>query len=324
VSPVTDRNPRRHRGLFWAAILVALSALIGGALFAYVTYEASAGPDGAVKGYFAALARSDAPAALGFGELPPGQHQLLTSTVLRAQQKIAPIRSLEIVATDESGDTATVAVRYRLAFADGTQQAAEDVKVVRHKGSWRLAQTAAATQLNLREAGERATIVGAGVPDGELLIFPGAVPITFDTPNLSLADSTSSVTLSAPAQTELTVRLSAAGSRAVDVALAAALRTCLAGDPHADPRCPLPTSRAVPGTMRATVTAALVRRAAIVSLTASAAGVLSISGKIALAGRYSALDFNNLPVAKKGRVSLSLSAFAYATDPITINWAAGQ
>jgi hypothetical protein len=321
---MTDRDLPRHRGLFWAAILAALAALVGGSLFAYVTYAATAGPDGAVKGYFAALARSDAAAALGFGELPPGQHQLLTSTVLRAQQHIAPIRDVQIVATDESGDTATVAVRYHLAFADASQQAVDDIKVLRHKGSWRLAQTATSTQLNLREAGDRASIVGGSVPDGEVLIFPGAVPITFDTPNLTLAAATSSVTLSAQAQTDLTVQVSAIGARAVDTALAVALRACLAGGPHADPRCPLPSSRAVPGSLRAAATAAAVRRAAHVSLASSAAGVLTVSGTIRLLGRYTALDFNNLPLAKRGRVTLSLRATAYVTDPVTINWAPGQ
>ena len=50
----------RHRGLYWSAVLLALAALVGGSAFAYRAYEQTSGPDGAVKGYFAALSRSDA------------------------------------------------------------------------------------------------------------------------------------------------------------------------------------------------------------------------------------------------------------------------
>lgn len=321
---MADRGLRRHRGLFWSAILLALAALAGGSAFAYVTYAATAGPDGAVKGYFAALARGDAPAALGFGDLPPGPHELLTSTVLRAQVKIAPIRHVEIITTDQSGDTATVSVQYHLDFTDGTRQVTDGVQVVRHKGSWRLAQTAATTQLRLLQAAQRATIVGAGIPDGVLLMFPGAVPIAFDTPYLRLSAATSSVALSAPADTDLTVQVTATGLSAVDAAVTKALRGCLAGGAQADPRCPLPARRAVPGSLHATVTAAGVLRAAALSLAASSAGVITISGKIRLTAGYTALDFDNQPVAKNGAVSLPLTATAYATDPITINWAGDQ
>jgi hypothetical protein len=319
---VADRR-RGRRGLFWSAIVAALAALVGGSIFAYVTYAATAGPDGAVKGYFAALARGDAPAALGFGDLPPGPHELLSSTVLRAQRKIAPIRNVEIIATDQSGDRAKVTVQYDLAFAAATQQVADDVQVVRHKGSWRLARTAATTQLHLLQAGERAMIMGGAVPDGTTLIFPGAVPITFDTPYLRLAATTSSVPLSAPADTDLIVQVTPAGRIAADAAVATALRACLSGGAKADPRCPLPTSRAVPGSLRATVSAADVRSAAAVGLAATAHGVITVSGKIKLTGRYTALDFDNQPVAKKGAVSLPLLATAYATSPITINWGGG-
>ena len=318
---MADRRLGRHRGLFWSAILVALAALVGGSLVAYVTYAATAGPDGAVKGYFAALSRGDAPAALGFGDLPPGPHVLLTSTFLRAQLKTAPIRHVQIIATDRSGDSATVTVQYDLDFPAGIQQLADDVKVLRHKGSWRLTQTAAATQLRLLQAAQRATIVGAAIPDGVVLIFPGAIPMTFDTPYLHLAAATSSVALSEQVATDLTVQVTAAGRSAADAAVVKALHACLVGGAQADPRCPLPTSRAVPGSLHATLSAARVRRAATVRLASSSAGVITVSGKIKFTGSYTTLDFNNQPVAKRGAVSLPLTATAFATAPITINWA---
>lgn len=324
LSLMANRPPRRHRGLFWSAVLLAMAALAGGSLFAYATYAASAGPDGAVDGYFAAIARADAPAALGYGYLPPGPHELLTSTVLGAQVRLAPMRDVRIIATHRSGDTATVTVRYHLDFALGTQDVTDGVRVVRHKGSWRLVRTAASTQLNLLEAGERATILGAAIPDSARLIFPGAVPITFDTPYLHLAAATSSVALSAPADTDLTAQVSPAGATATAAAVARALAACLAGGAQADPRCPLPTSRAVPGSLHANVSAAVVRRAAEVRLESGPAGVLAISGKIKITGSYTTLDFDNQPVAVHGAVSLPLAATAFATDPITIDWADGD
>ena len=319
---MTHPGPPRHRGLFWSAIVLALAALVGGSTFAYVTYAATSGPDGAVKGYFAALARGDAPAALGFGDLPSGPTELLTSSVLRAQRTLAPIRHVEVISTDETGDAATVSVRYELGFSEGAQQVDEEVPVIRRHGSWRLARTAASTQLRLQQAGDRATILGGRVPDGELLIFPGAVPVRFDSPYLRLAAATSSVELAARSQTQLTVQLTQAGRDAVRASVRAALRACLSGSATADPRCPLPASRAVPGTLRATVSAAAVSRA-VIELGQSSSGVVAISGTVKLVGRYAALDFENQPVARRGTVSLPLTATTHATDPITIDWAGG-
>ncbi|MCU1657467.1 MAG: hypothetical protein JWO57_2123 [Pseudonocardiales bacterium] len=312
---------RRHRGLYWFAVLLAVAALVGGGVVAYASYAATAGPDGAVKGYLAALARSDAPAALGFGDLPAGPHNLLTSTVLREQQKIAPMRDVHIVSTDRNGPTATVTVRYRLAFASGTQQITDAVTVVSHKGSWRLARTALATQLQLLQASARATIVGAAVPVGPLLLFPGALPIRFDTPYLELDPATSGVRLSGPDQTELTVQVSAAGRTAVDSAVAAGVRSCLGGAPHADPRCPLPSDRSVPGSLRATVPAN-VAKSLVLSVARDARGVIQVTARLKLAGQYAELDFDNLPVIRKGAVTLSLQAKAFARTPILIDWQA--
>ena len=61
-----------RRALYWSAVVLAVAVLAGGAVFAYLGYRSTAGPDGTVRGYFAALARADAPAALGFGRLPAG------------------------------------------------------------------------------------------------------------------------------------------------------------------------------------------------------------------------------------------------------------
>ncbi|MDT4944880.1 MAG: hypothetical protein QOH14_1613, partial [Pseudonocardiales bacterium] len=144
---MTAAAPGRRRGRYWFAVALSLVAVILGSTYAYVRYQETAGPDGAVKGYFAALARSNAPAALGFGDPPSGSTSLLTSTVLRDQQKIAPIRDFHVVSTDRHGSHATVDVRYRLEFGNGTQLISDQVAVVQRGGSWRLATTAVRTRL---------------------------------------------------------------------------------------------------------------------------------------------------------------------------------
>jgi hypothetical protein len=317
---MADQMVPRHRGLFWSAVLAAVIALVGGSAYAYVSYAATAGPEGAVKGYFAALARGNAPAALGFGDLPPGPHGLLTSRVLRAQRAIAPIRHLRVTGTRRSGEAATVSVRYDLDFADGRRQVSDDVRVLRRDGSWRLARTAAVTELSLAAARDRATVLGGAVPDGSVLVFPGAVPITFDTPYLRLTGATRSVVLSAQGDTDLTVEVTAAGRAAAETAVVAALRNCLSGGARADPRCPVPSNRTVPGSVRATVRAADVRRVVSVRPATSSRGIIMISGRLVLDARYLALDFENQPVRKTGPVVLPVRATTYATAPLTVTW----
>jgi hypothetical protein len=310
----------RHRGLFWFAVLLALGALVGGGIVAYVAYQETSGPDGAVRGYFAALARSDAPAALGFGSAPAsGNRALLTSTVLREQHKIAPIRDVKIDSTHRTGNTATVGMRYQLGFANGTQNFSESIRVIRHKGSWRLAETAVTTELNLLQAADRATIVGAPVPSEPMLLFPGAVPIRFDTPYLMLAQDTNSVQLSSGKRTDLVVEVTEAGKTAINNAVAAALKTCLAGGAKADPRCPLPNARAVPGSLRATLSDRVDRKTQI-TVASDAHGVLDVSATLKVTGRYSVLNFDNLPVPKTGSLTVPISAKAFAVAPLVLTW----
>lgn len=312
-----------RRGLYWMAVVLAVVALIGGATVAWVSYSATAGPDGAVKGYLAALARDDAAAALGFGDLPPGPHTLLTSTVLAEQQRIAPLRGVQIAGVAHSGDTATVTVNYRLDFAGGAQQVNDVFPVVRRNGSWRLKATAATTQLNLHQAFDRATIAGNSLPTGTVLLFPGAIPVRFDTPYLGLDAATSNIRMADGPTADLSVVVTDAGHQAADTAMAAALTTCLAKAGAADPRCPLPSLRAVPGTLQAAVPGdlrdALARHMTVI-VAGDARGVLQVAGQLTLTGRYSALNFDDLPVAQTGSLTLPLLATAFAVVPLRIDW----
>lgn len=312
----------RHRGLFWTAVAVAVAMVVSGGVVAFLAYQDTSGPGGAVRGYFAALGRSDAAAALGFGDVPAGPHTLLTRTVLKEQERLAPIRDVNIIATARHGRVATVTVEYRLNFPDGAQQAVDSVDVVKHGRSWRLARTAVPTTLHLNQALNRATILGAGIPSGTVLLFPGALPITFDSPYLALEPGTAAVRLSDPADTEISVAITPAGQAAVKRALSTAMTRCLAGGAHTDPRCPLPSERYVPGSLHATMgTSALAKLR--ITLDTDPDGVIDIrADDVPARGRYQRLDFNNLRVAGSGAIRLPVAATAYAREPIVIAWSA--
>jgi hypothetical protein len=308
------------RGLFWAAVLLALVALVGGGVVAYKAYESTAGPDGAVEGYFAALGRSDAPAALAFGDVPDGPHGLLTSAVLREQQQLAPLGHVEVVSVEQHGDAARVAVRYRLGFDSGARQVDDVVAVHRSGASWRLDRTAVPVRLELTQAADRVRLAGLRVPTAPTLLFPGALPVRFDTPYLQLAAGSRQLGFTTADDDELQVEASAAGRTAVTAAVTSALQKCLGA--HPDVRCPLPSPRAVPGSLAGRVdgTGPLQLK---VTVADAAAGLLEVDGTVPVTGHYRELDFDNLAKARSGTVRVEVSASAYATQPLRLTWRTG-
>lgn len=308
-----------RRALYWTAVALAATALVAGSLVAWVAYRSTAGPDGAVRGYFTALADGDAARALGFGDLPAGDRALLSSRVLREQQRLAPITQVAVMATERHGDRAVVTVQYRLGFRGGAQQAVDTVEVRKQGHGWRLTRTAVVTRLALTGAQRRASVLGAPVPDGTVLLFPGALPIRFDTPYLQLDAGTDSVRLSDGDVTPADVQVSPAGRAAVTAAVRTALSRCLGGG-RVDPRCPLPSDRYVPGSLRGRIAPSAVATLSL-SVAGDPDGVIGISGHaVPVTGRYEVLDFENLPVARTGTLQLAVSARAYAVAPLRIGW----
>lgn len=311
---------RSHRGLYWAAVLLSLVLVVAGSVVVYLGYTATSGPDGAVKGYFAALQRGDAGSALAFGDIPPGPHTLLTDTVLAEQQRIAPIRSVQVVSVQHDGaDRASVTVHYDIDFPDGAQQITDQVPVIKDGSSWDLVRTAIRTQIELTHALERATIVGAGIPDGDTLLFPGALPITFDTPYLELGAGV--VTFATRSQVNATVEVSPAGRSAVAGAVSKALRSCVSAG--AKGYCPLPSDRYVPGSLEGRLLADVAERITL-AVDPAAAGVIDVAGTVPFRGRFGKLDFDNVPSTRYGTISLPLTATVYAVQPVTVRWAAVQ
>jgi hypothetical protein len=307
----------RGREAYWAAVAAALVLIVGGTVLAYVGYERTGGADGAVKGYFAALRRGDAPDALGYGDIPAGSRALLTSRVLREQLHVASISNLSIVAVHKKGDAATVDVRYDLAFPTTRLSATDSIPVVKRGTSWRLTRVAALTKLDLVQAGDRASIAGSAVPDEPVLVFPGAVPIKLDTPYLMVDPDSAIITLAGGDDTTINVVASDAGRAAAHAALNTALASCVTAS--ADSRCPLPSARSVPGSVRGALAASAANDVAVV-VTADPTGSLEMVGTVRVVGRYDVLDFNNVASTKRGAFKLQVDARAYPRSPLTIRW----
>jgi hypothetical protein len=276
-----------------------------------------------VRGYFAALERGDAAAALGFGDVPAGDHSLLTREVLREQLKIAPIQLDRVTVMTRTSDRATVSVHYQLGFGNGRLTISDTATVVHRNGSWRLAASAVPAQLHLVEASDRASIIGGAIPGNPVLMFPGAIPIRFDTPYLQLAQGTNSVPLGGPTVNDLVVEITPEGRQAAQAALTAAFRPCLAGAPSADPRCPMPSQRAVPGSLHGTLASGL-GAGITVTVGPDSSGVLDLSATPKVLGSYQLLNFNNIAVTQSGTVAVPIQATAYAVAPLRIEWQGGN
>lgn len=304
--------------LYWAGVFVAVGLIATGVTVAVLGYADTAGPDGAVRGYFAALTDADAPTALAYGMVPDGSHTLLTDEVLREQQRIAPLQDATITGVRRHGDTATVAVRYVLAFPDLALPISAEIQVHKSSGEWRLDRVAIPVRLRASEGSQRQSVLGSALPTGTVLLFPGALPISLDTRYLQLDPSVDNVAFDSPPLINVNLAVTAAGRAAFTRATLAAVRTCVTGP--RDPACPLPDERYVPGSVRGSVDGGL--RATIVSLVpGDAVGSMDLTGRATVDGSYLRLNFHNRQVAGHGRVDISVHAVAYAVAPVQVRWA---
>jgi hypothetical protein len=307
-----------HRRPYRVGVLVGVALLASGVVVGWRGYAATSGPAGAVRGYFAAIARADAANALAFGNVPDGPHVLLTAAVLREQQRIAPLRRVTVHATHRHGSAASVDVTYTLAFSGRAVPIRVSVPVHESDGDWRLDRSAVATELETSGARQRETILGAGVPAGPTLVFPGAVPIRFDSPYLQLDPASDSVSFDASPVTDLHVQPTAAARSAMLAAVRSKLRGCLSGP--ADPACPLPDERYVPGSIRGAIKGEL--RAKAVQLNPlDPVGTLELRAGVTVTGTSRRLDFDNRQVPGPTTMDLIVHAVAYAVAPLAVRWA---
>ncbi len=315
-----SRPARRHRVAFWVAMLLALAAMVGGTALAVTSYLDATSPRSVVEGYLAALVRGDAPAALAYGVMPEGDPNLLTSDVLRAQRATAPISEVAVLAVRETGDQASVDVRYQLGFEAGATPVTDTIELTRTGRTWRLAEVAVPLTIQLSGAKNRSSLAGAEIPVGRHLMFPGALPVRFDTDVLALSADSRVVRFAETKDLPEPVELSEAGREAVGAGVDAALDACLAGTAEALTLCPLPPDvRAVPGTLRGHMSEPA-SKGLVLRVQPGPDGLVHISGQIEVNGEYQQLDFNNQQVTESGPVTVNFIAACYVTSPDTIVW----
>ncbi|HEY3736377.1 MAG TPA: S8 family serine peptidase [Jatrophihabitans sp.] len=307
-----------RRTVLAAAALLSVVFVAVGIVLAVSGRGRSSSPTHVVTDYFTALQQGDAAAALGYGDLPDAPRTLLTDAVLGAQQMLAPIVDVRVGESTHNSDRASVPVSYSLRYADETRQVRTIVALHRAGSTWRMDEAAIPTTLHLTQAGERAHILSGRVPTGQVLLFPGALPISFDSDLLTLDHDHGSIDFSTGASYDVGVALTKAGQDGVTAAVAAAMKQCVT-TPRADSTCPLPSSLVVPGTLHGHLTSD-VARAAHLAITGDAAGVVAVTGSADVDATYDRLSRENLPVAQAGKVTLPLTAWMYLTEPISVVW----
>ena len=272
-------------------------------------YQSVPGPDHVVRSYFAALARGDARAALGYGDVPQGDRSFLTSEVLRAQQTAGSMSALRVAPMSQGA----VPVTYTI----GSAHVTDLVPVLKRDGQWRLSASAVPTSISLADAQQRATIAGAAVPTDEPLLFPGALPIRFDAAVLTVTPGSAVVRFAGSSTGSVAPTVSAAGTRSITSAMSMLLSTCLTASPPA-PDCPVPSGtglRAVPQSLHGTLAGA---PTVTISVAPQADGKLAITGVAHVDGSYQSLDYQNKATTTTGAVDVAFTAHSYATDPLKI------
>jgi hypothetical protein len=318
--PLADRS--RARRLSPARIgvaFVAALALVGGIAFAVTALTKVTSPRSTVATYFAALQRADAPAALSLGPRLSGDTRLLTSAVLREQQRLGPISEVTVGSTTKDGSRATVAVSYRVGGAAPTTRN-ETVALHRKGNGWELDRASSLVSVHLRNAAHRATLAGSAVPSTALRVFPGVLPLRFDTAALQMDPRVPTVTLSKDADLDVDVVLSAAGRHALAAQLDSAVAACLR---HPPTPCPLEASdtRTVPGSLRGTVTTAPSAGPPQLVLSGTDAdGLVTANGTFQANAQWTVLNFENQPQQKRGTVNVDYSAELYVSKPAVIVW----
>ena len=250
--------------------------------------------------------------------MPDGPHDLLTSAVLAQQQHLAPLRDVRIGAIDRTGDTARVQYTYALHLAAGTRQVTGRLRVERSDGRWRLAGTAVSTALQLDQARDRMAFADSTVPDGRTLLFPGALPVRFDTPYLHLDPDTATVGFDTGSTTRVRVEPTDAARAMLLTRLARQLAGCLSGT-AAPASCPMPPSGIVPGSLRGRLVDGVDHIALRVG--SAAPGTIELTGAVNFRGSYQRLDYDNVVHRRSGGLSLPVDAWAYAVAPLAVRFA---
>ncbi|HEX3648203.1 MAG TPA: hypothetical protein VHV49_07235 [Pseudonocardiaceae bacterium] len=303
-----------YQQAFWFALLLATALLLASGSIAVGAYTADAQPETVVLAYFAALHRGDAAAALGYGPRPPGSTALLTPAILAAQNATGPIQDVAVRHVRRTGDRATVDVTY----AVGSVPVADTVPVRRAGRGWRLAHSAVPQDVSAGDGSDLARLAGFAIPNGNYPMFPGAVPVTYRTPNLAPAPGSRVVSFDDGGLVAVDATVSPAGRAAVASAVTAALRSCLAGRSATQHLCPAPhPGVAVPGSLRGRLTGSVAR--ALRYQVRGTDGEIRATGTIPVAASYQRLAVDDV-VSTRTTGTIAVTADSYGTQPGTIWW----
>jgi hypothetical protein len=304
---------------YWVALAVAVVAVVGGSVTAISDYLSTSSPAGVVAGYFSALASGDAPGALSFGAVPSGDRSFLTTPALRDELAVAQIRDVRVGSMTGSGGTRQAAVGYRLQYSWGSRQVADTVGLVKVGSRWKLADSAVSATVSLDNALQRASFAGTAVPRTVVDLFPGAIPLVFDTAILQLPAGVGVVRFDGSSTADMQAGVSDVGTRAIEAAMASAVTACLtAATPQA--LCPDPTvnTRAVPASMHGTLIASTLTVAA--SVQPDSDGKISITGGFQVNGSYRSLNYDNQASTTTGTFEVTYLAHCFATTATSIVW----
>jgi len=303
------------RVAFWTAAAACVIALVGGSVLAWRSYPERMSPQQVARAYFVALARADAPAALGLGVVPRGSREFLTSAVLREQERIAPMHAISVGHVTRRGARASVEYRYTLRFAGGVQIYSGTLDLVDTASGWRLDRAAVSTKLVLADAVDRLTFAGTHFPASSTLLFPGALPARFDNPYLRLDPATAAVEPTTGERTFVTVEPTDVARTRLLRALGQTIDDCNR-DSRPPPACPQASRDVVPGSLRGRLLQPL--SGGITFGVSGPAGEVTMTGSVTFAGRYGELGPDNVVRQRAGRLVLPVTARAYPITPLTI------
>ena len=322
-APASGAQRRRITG--WRAAVVACAlVLVAGATTAVVTYLHIPSPAKVVDSYFTALRSADASRALRYGRPPSGDLRYLTSPVLRVQQTMAPMGALTVFGTQLHGDAATVSVRYPVGSGNSAKTMSDSITLHRRSRHWLIDSTSATVRIDVGNGRNRATLAGFTLPTDAVALFPGAAPITYDSDLLEQDPASDPITLSSTGVLRVVPQLTAAGRQALADGMKSAMSTCLEQAAKAPPTCPMTPAahRSVPGSLRGEVVG--LNLAGDPSfLSGDADGMLQIEGTFTVDGNWATLDFDNLPVTRRGKATVPVSARVYVVKPDAVVWVKG-
>ena len=243
-----------------------------------------------MRGYFAALARSDAPAALAFGRLPAGPHDLLTSQVLAEQQHIAPMRDVQIGSVTRFGGARNGAVLVPAAFRTREPHghlARSRSPTAARAGGWPRPRWPPRSTSTRRSTAARSPAQPSRT--AARCCSPGALPVRFDT-TVPAARSRppAQVRLGGRAHVTLGVRADRRGpgaSRGSGSQAADRVRVRTA----AEPACPLPSTGIVPGSLHGQLVGTVAHDLKF-TVSSDAAGSIEATGSVAFRGTLPPAD----------------------------------